>query len=197
VRTTTDAEGNYAVRYDFPEAEAITKHGIGYENPCRAYHSMSRTYSPFVDFALVYDTRLSIEAPDAVGVCESYTISGKLEYRYYDAERDIWEWRPLAGKTVRVLRNTTVIGTPTTGTDGSYSVSDHIPETGTYTLSAQYAGYVPAGSLYGQYYAPARVSRSIRSPPPIIPPELIIGTIIAAVGLGGVYLIGKYLKWWE
>lgn len=82
-----------------------------------------------------YPTRISISAPDRVAPGQKFTISGKLEY---ESEPDVWS--PLAGRTISLFYNTTKIADVTTGADGSYSAEASIPESGTYTLKASYAG---------------------------------------------------------
>ena len=94
--------------------------------------------------SVYYPTRISISAPDSVIKGSTFTVSGKLEYQ------DPAGWKPLAGRTVTVYWNSNVLGTTTTKTDGTYSVSGKIEETGTYTLKAVYGGegfFAPAKAM--------------------------------------------------
>jgi hypothetical protein len=84
---------------------------------------------------IAYPSRISIEAPDVVIVGQPYTIRGKLE-----RESDENYWTPLANRTVKVYRDGTLLATPTTDSNGEYSVTDTITSPGTYTLKARYEG---------------------------------------------------------
>jgi hypothetical protein len=84
---------------------------------------------------IAYPSRISIEAPNIVIVGQPYTISGVLE-----RESDENYWTPLANRTVKVYRNGSLLATPTTDSNGRYSVTDTITSPGTYTLKAVYDG---------------------------------------------------------
>ena len=84
--------------------------------------------------SVYYPTRISISAPSSVIKGQSFTVSGKLEYQ------DPSGWKPLGGRTVTVYWNGNVFGSARTGSDGRYSVSGKIDQTGTFTLKAVYGG---------------------------------------------------------
>ena len=115
-----------------------------------------------------YPTRISISAPGRIGQTAPFTISGKLEY-----ESDEGVWSGLAGKTVTLYYDGTKIGDVTTGSDGSYSKPNvAIPEPGTYTLKAVFAGE-------GLGLAPAAAESRLT-----VPGAGLIASL-AAVALGG------------
>jgi hypothetical protein len=95
----------------------------------------SGVISNIITGKVAYNTRISISAPATVAPGQSFTITGKLEY-----ESSSGVWSPLAGKTVSLYYNGTLIGNVTTGSDGSYSATASIPTAGSYTLRADYAG---------------------------------------------------------
>ena len=83
-------------------------------------------------------TKLTISAPEKAFPMVSFTISGVLKYEYYGEAG--WEWLPLSGMTIKPSYNGISLGSATTGSDGSYTKSVMIEETGTFTLEASYEG---------------------------------------------------------
>jgi len=131
------------VTYDFTIPWTLD----GFTVPCSymrflAYDPATMTSSNQVIGDVAYPTRLSISAPDRVGVNTTFTVSGKLEYQSSPTA-----WTGLGGRTVSIYCNTTKLADARTATDGSYSASVKITKTGTYTLKAVYAGegYTYAG----------------------------------------------------
>jgi len=123
-----------------------------FEIPCRTWDTYARAdtlQSTIIRAAIAYATRISISAPDKVSPGQTFAISGKLEYQIDSAT-----WAPASGRTVSLYYNGTLIGSVTTGTDGSYSKPDAtITTPGTYTLKATFAGegfgLAPALALLG------------------------------------------------
>jgi hypothetical protein len=101
----------------------------------RAYDVEAGVYSAAIPGSVAYPTRISISAPSSVAPGQTFTISGKLEYKSSPGA-----WSGLAGRTVSLYYDSTKIADVTTGSDGSYSASVSIPTIGTYTLTASYAG---------------------------------------------------------
>jgi len=83
---------------------------------------------------LEYPTSLTISAPETVAKDTPFTVSGKLTFREGGVDY------PLQGRTIALSYNGVSLGTVTTGTDGTYSKSVMIPEVGTFTIKAEYAG---------------------------------------------------------
>ena len=79
-------------------------------------------------------TTLTLSAPSSVVVGVPFTISGRLTFREGGVDY------PLQGRTIELSYNGVSLGTATTGSDGTYSKSVTIPDVGTYTLMANYAG---------------------------------------------------------
>ena len=104
----------------------------------RAYHPGSGTWSNARSMKIAFNTRISITpSKSVVAPGESFTLSGKLEYESTGAG----VWTGLGGRTVSIYRDTTLLGTATTASDGSYSYTTTAPTTaGTYTYKAVYAG---------------------------------------------------------
>jgi len=126
---TTDSQGYFAYDWQVP-----------YTMGCKRYffvavHPASGASSAMQDRPVAFRTRISITAPDKVGVKVPFTVSGKLEY-----ESASGTYSPLAGKTVSIYYDTTKLADVTTGSDGSFSASVSIGTTGTFTLKAVYAG---------------------------------------------------------
>jgi hypothetical protein len=92
-------------------------------------------FSNIITGKVAYPTRISISAPESVVVGKPFTITGKLEY-----ESDAGVWSGLAGKTVSIYYDGTLLGQPKTASDGTFSLTAIIPISGTYTLKAVYAG---------------------------------------------------------
>jgi hypothetical protein len=131
---TTGSDGKASLYYTVPwMADGVTI-------PCKeigfhAYEYSTGTLSNLFRGYVAYPTRISISAPARVAPGETFTINGKLEYESYSGV-----WSPLAGKTVSLYCNGAKIADVTTGSDGSYSRSTEIPNFGTYTLKAAFAG---------------------------------------------------------
>jgi len=163
-RGTTDAEGKFSLSWTVPWTMPGTA-GKVHTLPCNtwefyAVHLDTFTNSARRSMAIAFPTRISISAPDRVAPGETFTISGVLEY-----ESASGVWSPLADRTVSLYYNGTHITDVTTGSDGSYSKPDaRIPEAGTYTLRAVFAGeglgLAPAFTLQGL---------SIAAPPELAP----------------------------
>lgn len=149
----TDAKGHATEDYKFDEAGTYSCHAE-FTGDAKYEGSTSNTVTVTVAVP-VYPTRLSISAPSSVAVDEVFTISGKLEYQKDTA------WYPLAGRIVSLYYDSSIIGSVTTGSDGSYSKSTSISAPGTYTLKAVFAGEDLA-------FASALTVLGL----PVIPPEL-------------------------
>lgn len=104
------------------------------------------------------ETALTISAPDTVERNEAFTVSGVLTRVDTGAG--------LSGETVNLTYNGATLGSTTTATDGSYSFDVSIPDTGSYTLKAEFPGSGSMGasmasvgvtvgkvSLFDQLYA--------------------------------------------
>ena len=100
-----------------------------------ARHEPTDTISTPVTGGIAFPTRVSIAAPASVAPGQSFTISGKLEY-----ESSAGVWSPLAGRTVYLFYDGTMIAQVITAADGTYSATVSIPASGTYTLKASFAG---------------------------------------------------------
>jgi len=134
VQTTSGVNGGFSVEHRPPWEYAT------YRVPCRdirfdAYQPDTLVVSNGVMVAVAYPTRISISAPSKVPAGYPLDVSGKLEY---ESAEGIWSG--LAGKTVKVYYNGTLLGSATTGGDGSYRVRAPIPDAGTYTLKAVFEG---------------------------------------------------------
>jgi len=131
---TTNVEGKASLTWTIPWKIGDTT------LPCHtlkfhATEQTSITVSNWVSGACAFPTRISILAPDSIAPGETFIITGKLEYESAEGV-----WSGLAGRTVSLFYNATHITDVTTETDGSYTASASIPETGTYTLKASFAG---------------------------------------------------------
>jgi len=129
ISTVTMAGGTFSVSPIIPYDLACKTWAF------KAYHPDSGTSSPTQTRPVAFNTRLSISAPATVGKGLDFQITGKLEY-----ESAYGVWSPLTGKTVALAYNTTSLGTATTAPDGSYSKTVSIGATGTFTLTASFAG---------------------------------------------------------
>lgn len=127
-----------------------------------------------VSGAVAYPTRLTISAPGTVPTGGTFEIYGFLSY---ESSPDVWS--PIAGATVILYYNTTLIGSVTTDTDGRYSIHASIPAAGTYTLKAVYAGeglaFVGAVTVLGVTVG--------------VPPELVTLTQYATYALAATPLL--------
>ena len=95
--------------------------------------------------SVYYPTRISISAPDSVVKGSTFTVSGKLEYN-----DPVYGWKGLGGRTVTVYWNGNVFGSGRTDSEGKYSISGKIDQTGTFTLKAVYGGegfFAPAKAI--------------------------------------------------
>jgi len=131
---TTAPDGTATYRYTIPWTI------LGVTVPCniiyfRAIEAETGAVSNDVEGACAYPTRISISAPDTVGVGASFAVTGKLEY-----ESASGVWSPLAGRTVSIYYNNTKLADVTTDSEGRYTATVSIPSAGTYTLKAVYAG---------------------------------------------------------
>jgi len=119
----------------------------GFDLVCRTYTFKARAlgvYSSPQTRAVAAPTRITdFKAPDKVGKGTPFEVSGILEY-----ESAPETWSPLSGATVKILYNTTEIGTVTTDENGKFVKSDcKITTAGTYTLKAVYEGEGLAAAL--------------------------------------------------
>jgi len=143
VKTYSDSHGVFSVNHSPPWEYAT------YKVPCRdirfdAYQPQSLVTSNAVMVAVAYPTRISISAPSKVPVGYPLEVTGKLEY-----ESASGVWSGLAGKTVKVYYDGVLLGSATTGSDGSYMVRKAIPDPGTYTLKAVFEGEgIPAAAAF-------------------------------------------------
>ena len=143
VSATTGSDGSFSASWTVPWSISGTfpDGTSGSVNvPCNrwtftAYHSPTQTSSSSIYVWAVYNTRISISAPESFPVNQIFVIGGKLEY-----ESASGVWSGLGGKTVSLYYNGTKIADVTTGSDGSYSATASIPTSGTYTLKGSYAG---------------------------------------------------------
>jgi len=126
--------------------------------------------------AILYDTRISIDAPERVVVGKEFTVTGKLEY-----EKDAGVWMPLSGETVRIYYDGTLIVEAVTDSDGNYTATAVINTSGTYTLKVLFSG---GGTL-----ALAERETAITAEGEIpFPWEIIL------VGAGGIFLLSLIFK---
>lgn len=102
----------------------------------QAYHAASGVYSN-VELADVYfQTEIDISAPAIVTAGVPFEVLGKLEYNSAPGA-----YSPLVGRPVELSYDGIILGTVTTGSDGSYRKTDCIiTGIGTKTLEAYYAG---------------------------------------------------------
>jgi hypothetical protein len=181
---TTGSDGKASLYYTVPWV------ADGVKIPCKeigfhAYEYSTGTLSNLFRGYVAYPTRISISAPARVAPGEAFTINGKLEY-----ESAGGVWSGLAGKTVSLYYNGTKIADVTTGSDGSYSHSAVIPNFGTYTLKATFAGegFGMAIALFGM---------EVGLPPEIEPMIQYASYALAAVPLlaiGGVVAYNEFTK---
>ena len=130
--TTTASGGTFSASW-------TVSYGLGCTTKYfRAYHPGTGTWSNAQSMKIAYNTRVSITpSKTVVAPGESFTLSGKLEYESTGAG----VWAGLGGRTVSIYRDTTLLGTATTASDGSYSFTTTAPTTaGTYTYKVVYAG---------------------------------------------------------
>ncbi|KXB08616.1 hypothetical protein AKJ59_00720 [candidate division MSBL1 archaeon SCGC-AAA385M02] len=81
---------------------------------------------------LEVSTDLTISAPISAVEGESFSVSGIL------VRVDTGE--PIPNQTISITYNGTAVGSGTTGVDGDYLITISIPDFGTYTLTAEFAG---------------------------------------------------------
>jgi len=168
--TVTDGAGNFSVVLTLPWE--IAGHPVaGYTRTFTAAHSPSGEWSASVPLAVAFPARISgFTAPDTVTPGAAFTTSGTLEYQT-GSDTTPGAWLALAGKTVDILYDTTLLGSAVTAADGSFSLSVTIPTSGTYILTAQFAGEdIPAMSA-----ASAEVSVGVG-----VVPEVDVPLIAAA-----------------
>jgi len=125
----TDSAGNYSASASIPTAGTYTLR-VNYPGTV-TYSSSMATKSISVLEAQI-ETALTISAPLEVYVNETFSITGRL------MRVDTGEGIP--DQTIELSYNDTSIGSVTTSSDGSYSVTASIPTAGTYTLTAYYPG---------------------------------------------------------
>lgn len=150
----------------------------------RAYHPGSGTWSSAQSMKIAFNTRISISpSKSSVAPGESFSLSGKLEY-----EQPSGTWNALAGRTVSIYRDTTLLGSTTTASDGSYSFTTTAPSTaGTYTYKAVYAG---EGLTVAAIATPVTVAGPMGI---TVPVEIQQVVPYAIVGLAG-YLLYRSVK---
>jgi hypothetical protein len=134
-RTTTNPYGAFTYTWTVPWTVGTTK------LPCnswsfRAVDVSSGKASDTITITVRYPTRLSVSTDkDQYATGDTVTVTVLLEYQDSDGN-----WKPLAYKSVTV----TAFGTSkpvTTGSDGKASTTFTAPSTtGTYTITASYAG---------------------------------------------------------
>jgi len=180
----TDGAGNFSVALTLPWV--VAGHAVaGYTRNFRVAHSPSEAWSGLVPLAVAFPARISgFTAPATVTPGAAFTTSGILEYQT-GSDTTPGAWLALAGKTVDILYDTTLLGSAVTAADGSFSLSVTIPTSGTYTLTAQFAGEDIPASLY----APATAEKVVGVG--AIPPEYIVPLILAALGIGAIIILKK------
>jgi len=149
----------------------------GYEDPDDSYcyaedrEAKKGVYAPrlvlYMEAPVGVPTNLTIKAPSNVAVGTPFTVTGKLTFREGGVDY------PLQGRTISLSYNGVSLGKTTTGADGTYNVTVSIPEPGTYTLEASYAG--EAG------LSPTQATSILRAVPISLIPALIplaIGTVL-------------------
>lgn len=124
------------------------------------------------------ETNLTISAPEKAYPITSFTISGVLKYEYYGEAG--WEWLPLSGMAIKLSYNGISLGSATTGSDGSYSKSVTIEETGTFTLEAYFEGT----SGYVASIAKTSVGVGVERPTREIIPKNVVEKYEELEGLG-------------
>jgi len=77
-------------------------------------------------------TTTTINAPDSVGVGETFNVSGIL----YEKATGV----PIPGQSINLSYNGKSLGTATTGVDGDYLRQASIPTEGVHTLKAEFPG---------------------------------------------------------
>ena len=127
---------------------------------------------------LAVATNLVISAPASVVQGEIFLITGQLTRADTGAA--------LEHETISVSYNGQSLGTPVTDVVGAYSLQAVIPETGNYTLTADFAGSTRPGLVL----LPSRAQAPVTMPgiPEITP---LIGAIAVGVVIIGAYIIAK------
>jgi len=153
---------------------------LGFDRACqdirwrvRFTNSTGSYYSQEVQVAVAYPTRLTLSAPDAVASGQPFTVSGKLEY-----EKTSGNWVGLAGATVKIYADSTLLASPTTGSDGGFSAS--VTLTQSKTIKAVFEGLNLPSAL--AFYASAE-SQDIYAILGALSPLLAVGGVIAAQSL--------------
>jgi len=153
----------------------------------RAYSVDFDTSSDIVKLTVGYNTRiygLSV-SPSSVAPNKPVTVSGYLQYESSTG------WVGLGGKSVAIYIDGTHVGSVTTGSDGSFSLSFRAPSTpGTYTIKAVFTGSYE----YGGTEATAGLGVSTVPTPvfEIRPEHIVLGAGLLTLGLVGTYTI---LNW--
>lgn len=137
--------------------------------------------------SVVAPTAITIAAPDKVLINTAFTVSGALTRTDTNAG--------IAGMTISVYYNGTGIGSGTTGTDGSYSISCSIPSVGTFTLKSSFAGATIGSVTYGGSAASVPVTVEVAPSIPLWKIGVVILAILAIAGGGaGAHYIAKRRK---
>ena len=162
----------------------------------RAYSVDFGTVSDTVELTVGYRTRiygLSV-SPSSVAPNKSVTVSGYLQYETSTG------WVGLGGQSIAIYIDNTYIGSTTTGSDGSFSLSFNAPSTpGTYTIKAVFTGTYEYG---GTEAVVGLGVTTIPTPPTfeIKPEHIALGVGLLTVGLVGTYIalnwdrITRYFK---
>lgn len=136
----TDSNGNYSITFTMPFSITDLPSGT-IILPCHdwniaAYSMAYYVYSSDVKVAVAYNTRIrSFTGPDQVGVGGYFTTTGYLEY-----ESPPGTWVTLVGKAIKLFKDSTLLTTGTTDSNGRFTISSSIGAAGTFTLKASYEG---------------------------------------------------------
>ena len=168
-KATTDSNGK--ATFTWTATRTInTETVVGKDNPFKAWVYRYDTYwgSNTVYLAIAYPTTLTLSvSPSTVRPNEIFRVGGLLKYNE----------TLLAGKTIKIYLDTTLLGEATTRSDGTYEASFTAPSTpGTYTVKARFEGELPTAS-------PAEAGKPVYVGVTPIPLSGIIATI---VGVGGI-----------
>lgn len=189
VSGTTDADGYYVIPWTVPwEGDWTTPPEwlVGKAWTFRAIHYPSYTQSPTATLTIAYPTRIDISAPESAPPAKSFMASG---YLYYEASAGVWEF--LTGRTVNVVYDETPFGSGATGTDGQYRITGSIPTSGTYTLTARYAGEgLPLAGMW--LYAPAEAEMVLSIQ--IMDYGILIGAAAPLITVAAVLIGNEVLK---
>jgi len=149
--------------------------------PCRTWRARARclgAYSSEKSFTVYYPTRIRglTVSPSTVLPGDYVHVSGYLEKQV-----SATAWQPIATKQVNIYLDTTLKGSPYTGSDGRFSLSFPAPSrSGTYTVKAQF----PGEALTHASPASAEALLTVGVAPPgiagllsLVPPMVVAGVI--------------------